>query len=178
MEGIMKTLRHCRTLLAAIPIAGLALAAAPAAAVAGPHTTGSQTVHISAKLTVTHTAPPVCTAGVCVVRNHGHGTVAPYGKVTFTTMIIADTNQPPCGTGSQWVNRIVRTITTSMGTLVLHEAGLLCPQPGLGAQVKAVWAADSADSTGTFAGATGQGSDTAYPQKNTAAPHGTLTLAP
>jgi hypothetical protein len=46
------------------------------------------------------------------------------------------------------------------------------------AQVRAVWAGDGADSTGIFADATGQGSDTAYPAKNTAAPHGTLTLAP
>jgi hypothetical protein len=171
----MKTLRHSRILLAAIPLAGLALTAIPAAAATGAQAAASQTVRISAKLTVTHTAPPVCTAGVCIVKNNGHGTLTPYGKVTFTTVITADTNQPPCGTGSQWVNRIVRTLTTSKGSLVLHEAGLLCPVSGT-AQVKAVWAADGTDSTGTFAGATGQGSDTAYPQKNTAAPHGTLTL--
>ena len=173
----MKPFRTSRALLAALPVAGLALAAIPAAAAAGPHTGGSQTVHISANLTVTHTAPPVCTNGVCIVKNHGHGTLAPYGKVTFTTVITADTNQPPCGTGSQWVNRIIRTLTTSHGNLVLHEAGLLCPVSGT-AQVKAVWAADGTDSTGTFAAATGQGTDTAYPQKYTAAPHGTLTLAP
>jgi hypothetical protein len=175
----MKTLDRSRALLAAIPLAGIALAAMPAAAVAmpPPAAAGSRTVHVSAKLTVTHTAPPVCKAGVCVIRNHGTGTLAPYGKVTFTTVITADTRQPPCGTGSQWVNRIIRTITSSQGKLVLHEAGLLCPQPGLGGQVKAVWAADSTDSTGTFAGARGQGSDTAYPQKNTAAPHGTLILS-
>jgi hypothetical protein len=167
----MKTLHTSRTLLAAIPLAGIALAAIPAAAATSTHT-----VQISAKLTVTHTAPPVCTAGVCIVRNNGKGTLTPYGAVTFTTVVTADTNQPPCGVGSQWVNRIIRTITTSQGKLVLHEAGLLCPQPGTSPQVKAVWAADGADSTGTFAGATGQGSDTAYPQKNTAAPHGTLTL--
>jgi hypothetical protein len=101
----------------------------------------------------------------------------PYGAVTFTAVVTFDTNQPPCGTGSQWVNRIVRTIATRQGKLVLHEAGLLCPQPVLGAQVKAVWAADGADSTGLFAGASGQGSDTAYPQKGTAAPHGTLALS-
>lgn len=172
----MKTLKHSRTLLAAIPLAGLALAGIPAAAAAGSHTARSRTVHISAKLTVTHTAPPACKAGVCIVKNNGKGTMTPYGAVTFTTVITADTNQPPCGTGSQWVNRIVRTITTSRGKLVLHEAGLLCPESGT-AQVRAVWAADSADSTGLFAGATGQGSDTAYPAKNTAAPHGTLTLA-
>ena len=71
----------------------------------------------------------------------------------------------------------IRTLTTSHGNLVLHEAGLLCPVSGT-AQVKAVWAADGTDSTGTFAAATGQGTDTAYPQKYTAAPHGTLTLAP
>jgi hypothetical protein len=177
MEDTMKPFTSSRVLLAAIPLAGLALAAVPAAAATGPYTGGSQTVHISAKLTVTHTAPPVCTAGVCIVKNHGHGTLTPYGAVTFTTVITADTNQPPCGTGSQWVNRIVRTITTSKGKLVLHEAGLLCPVSGT-AQVRAVWGADGTDSTGIFASASGQGSDTAYPQKNTAAPHGTLTLAP
>jgi hypothetical protein len=172
----MKTLHHSRALLAAIPFAGLALAAIPAAAAAGPHATAARTVQISAKLTVTHTAPPVCTAGVCVIHNHGTGTLTPYGAVTFTTVITADGNQPPCGATSQWVNRIIRTITTSTGKLVLHEAGLQCPQPGVGPQVRAVWAADGADSTGTFAHATGQGSDTAYPAQNTAAPHGTLSL--
>lgn len=174
----MNPLPHSRIVLAAIPLAGLALAAIPAAAAAGPHAAGSQTVQISAKLTVTHTAPPVCTAGVCVIHNRGTGTMTPYGAVTFTTVITADTNQPPCGTGSQWVNRIIRTITTSQGKLVLHEAGLLCPQPRVGPQVKAVWATDGADSTGIFAGARGHGADTAYPQQDTAAPHGTLTLAP
>lgn len=173
----MKTLNRSRALLAALPLAGIALAAVPAAAATGQQAAGSHTVHISAKLTVTHTAPPVCKAGVCVVRNHGTGTLTPYGAVTFTTVVTADTRQPPCGTGSQWVNRIIRTITTSQGTLVLHEAGLLCPQPRLGGQVKAVWAADGTDSAGIFASARGQGSDTAYPQKNTATPHGTLTLS-
>ena len=169
----MKALHPSRILLAAIPLAGIALAAVPAAAATGTHA-----VHISARLTVTHTAPPVCKAGICIIDNHGTGTMTPYGKVTFTTVITADGNQPPCGTTSQWVNRIIRTITTSKGKLVLHEAGLQCPEPGIGPQVKAVWAADGADSTGIFAGASGQGSDTAYPQKNTAAPQGTLTLSP
>jgi hypothetical protein len=169
----MKALHRSRVLLAAIPLAGIALAAVPAAAAAGPHT-----VHVSARLTVTHTAPPACTAGICIIRNHGTGTMTPYGMVTFTTVITADGNQPPCGASSQWVNRIIRTITTRHGRLVLHEAGLQCPQPGTGPQVKAVWAADGADSTGIFRGARGQGSDTAYPLKNTAAPQGTLTLSP
>ena len=173
----MTTLNRFRILLAVLPLAGIALAAVPAsaapAAAAGPHT-----VHVSAKLTVTHTAPPTCKAGVCIIRNHGTGTMAPYGAVTFTTVITADSNQPPCGATSQWVNRIIRTITTRRGTLVLHEAGLQCPQPGVGPQVKAVWAADGADSTGIFAGARGQGSDTAYPANNTAAPQGTLALSP
>ncbi len=169
----MKALHPSRILLAAIPLAGIALAAVPAAAATATHA-----VHFSARLTVTHTAPPVCKAGICIIDNHGTGTMTPYGKVTFTTVITADGNQPPCGTTSQWVNRIIRTITTSKGTLVLHEAGLQCPQPGIGPQVKAVWAADGADSTGIFHGARGQGSDTDYPQQNTAAPQGTLTLSP
>ena len=169
----MKALHPSRILLAAIPLAGIALAAVPAAAATGTHA-----VHISARLTVTHTAPPVCKAGVCIIDNHGTGTMTPYGTVTFTTVITADGNQPPCGTTSQWVNRIIRTITTRQGRLVLHEAGLQCPQPGIGPQVKAVWAADGADSTGIFHGARGQGSDTDYPRQNTAAPQGTLTLSP
>jgi len=172
----MKALHRTRILLAAVPLAGIALAAVPAcaapAAAAGPHT-----VHVSAKLTVTYTAPPVCKAGICVIHNHGTGTLTPYGPVTFTTVITADGNQPPCGATSQWVNRIRRTITISQGRLVLQEAGLQCPQPGVGPQVKAVWAADGADSTGIFHGTRGQGFDTAYPAKNTAAPQGTLTLS-
>ena len=175
----MKALRHPRILLAAIPLAGLALAAIPAAAATGtPAGAGMHTVQISAALTVTYTAPPACTAGVCVIHNHGTGTLAPYGAVTFTTVITADGNQPPCGATSQWVNRIIRTITTRQGTLVLHEAGLQCPLPGAGPQVKAAWAAYGAGSTGIFAAARGQGSDTAYPARNTAAPQGTLTLSP
>jgi hypothetical protein len=172
----MTTLNRSRILLAVLPLAGIAWAAVPAsaasAAAAGPHT-----VHVSAKLTVTHTAPPTCKTGVCIIRNHGTGAMAPYGAVTFTTVIIADSNQPPCGATSQWVNRIIRTITTRRGTLVLHEAGLQCPEPSVGPQVTAVWAADGADSTGIFHGARGQGSDTAYPARNTAAPHGTLALS-
>jgi len=167
----MKALNLPRTLFAAIPLAGI-IALAPLSAAATP-----QTVHISARLTVTDTATPVCKAGVCIIRNHGTGTMTPYGKVTFTTVITADGNQPPCGASSQWVNRIIRTITTSKGKLVLHEAGLQCPQPAVGPQVQAVWAADGAGSTGVFARASGQGSDTAYPAKNTAAPQGTITLA-
>jgi hypothetical protein len=169
----MKAFHLSRTLLAAIPLAGIALVPVPAAAAVGPHT-----VHISTRLTVTDTAPPVCKAGICIIHNHGTGTMTPYGKVTFTTVITADGNQPPCGATSQWVNRIIRTIATGKGTLVLHEAGLQCPQPGIGPQVKAIWAADGADSTGIFHGARGQGSDTDYPQQNTAAPQGTLTVSP
>ena len=173
----MKKLNRWRILLAAIPLAGIAFATGPAAAAPVAVAAGPHTVHIGARLTVSYTAPQVCKGGICIIRNHGTGTLAPYGLVTFTTVITADGNQPPCGAKSQWVNRIIRTIVTSKGTLVLHEAGLQCPQPGVGPQVKAVWAADGADSSGIFAGARGQGSDTAYPLRNTAAPQGTLTLS-
>ena len=53
----MKTLHRSRVLLAAIPLAGIALAAVPAAAASVP-AAGSHSVHVSARLTVTHTAPP------------------------------------------------------------------------------------------------------------------------
>jgi hypothetical protein len=133
-------------------------------------------VKVSAKLIVTSSSPPTCIAVICTIDNQGTGTMTPYGKVTFTTVITADTNQPPCGTGSQWVNRIVRTIDTDDGNLVLHEAGLLCPIPGVGPRVEAVWAVDGADSTGLFQGAAGHGHDVAYPVRGTAFPRGTIRL--
>jgi hypothetical protein len=157
--------------------AALFVAVAAPAPFAAASPTTSPTVKISAELTVTHTKPPSCSGAVCTIKNHGTGTMTPYGNVTFTTTIIADGNQPPCGTGSQWVNRIVRNIHTSSGNLVLDEAGLQCPQPGGGPRVEAVWAVDGRDSTGIFHAATGSGHDVAYPAKNTAAPQGTITLA-
>jgi hypothetical protein len=92
----MKALHRSRILQAAIPLAGIALAAVPAAAAAGPHT-----VHVSARLTVGYAAPPACTARVCIITNQGTGTLAPYRPVTFTTVITADSNAPPCGATSQ-----------------------------------------------------------------------------
>lgn len=165
---------HALKPIAAASLLAAAAALAPLAAVSA---TTSHTVKISAKLNVTASKPPSCSAGICTIKNHGTGTVTPYGKVTFTTVIIADGNQPPCGKGSQWVNRIVRKIHTNKGDLVLHEAGLQCPEPGVGPQVRAVWAVDGQDSTGIFHGATGSGHDVAYPVQDTAAPKGTITLA-
>lgn len=170
---------------ALIRIAGIALAAS---AIAGPQlaagATHARSLHISAQLNVTSTvnglggAPQSCPAGICKIENRGTGRMTHFGNVTFTSVITADDNQPPCGTSSQWVNRIIRTIHTNKGVLVLHEAGLQCPEPGAGPRVDAVWTVDSDDSTGIFAGAQGRGDDTAYPTKDTAAPHGTITLAP
>lgn len=164
---------HALRLLAA-PVLVAAAALTPFAAASA---TTSHKVKISAQLTVTAAQPPSCTAGICTITNHGTGTMTPYGNVTFTTVIVADGNQPPCGTTSQWVNRIVRSIVTSNGNLVLHEAGLQCPEPRVGARVDAVWAVDGTDSTGIFQDATGSGHDVAYPGQDTAAPRGTITLA-
>lgn len=151
-------------------VAAVAALAPLAAASAASHT-----VTINAKLTVTGSTPP-CNAGKCTIKNHGTGTMSPYGNVTFTTVIVADGNQPPCGNRSQWVNRIVRKIHTDKGDLILHEGGLQCPEPSVGPRVDAVWAVDGADSTGVFHGATGSGHDIAYPVQDTAAPTGTITF--
>jgi hypothetical protein len=160
-------------------IAGVALAAA---ALGGTQLASGapqvRTLRVSAELKVTASPPPVCQAGICAILNSGVGRMTPFGQVTFTTAITADDNEAPCGTSSQWVNRIIRTIHTNEGVLVLHEAGLQCPQSGVGPRVEAVWTADGTDSTGIFAGAQGRGYDTAYPTQDTAAPHGTITLAP
>jgi hypothetical protein len=154
----------------------LVTAAAAVVPIAAASATPSHTVRISAKLNVTATQPPTCSGNVCTINNDGTGTMTPYGHVTFTTVIIADGNQPPCGTGSQWVNRIVRSIDTNEGNLVLHEAGLQCPQPVIGPRVEAVWAVDGPDSTGIFHGATGSGHDVAYPVQDTAFPQGKIKL--
>jgi hypothetical protein len=160
-------------------MAGIALVAGGLAGVSTAVATRSHRVHVRAQLTVTGGPPPACGAGICTIRNHGTGRLTPFGKVTFTTTITATSagNKAPCGTGSQWVTRVIRTIHTSRGTLVLDEAGLQCPQPGVGPRVDLVWAADGADSIGIFAGANGRGSDVAFPTQNTAASHGTITLA-
>jgi hypothetical protein len=99
--------------------------------------------------------------------------MTPFGAVTFTTKITAE-DTSPCGPNSQWV-RATRTIRTHKGDLVLHQAGLQCPQSD-GPIVDMVWAVDSTNSSGEFAGATGRGYDIANPVKNTATPHGTITL--
>ena len=167
----MNTRILTRTSGVALTAAAVALATIGPAAAAGP-----RTVHVVGALKVTKSAPPVCHAGICTIHNSGTGKLKPFGKVTFTTVITADGNQPPCGTGSQWVNRIVRTIHTTKGKLVLHEAGLQCPQPGVGPRVNAVWALDGTDSTGIFTSANGHGTDVAYPVQDTAAPRGTIVL--
>jgi len=163
-----------RTLVSTAGVALIAAAFAGTQIAAGA--THPRAVHVSAQLNVTISPPPVCQAGICTINNSGTGRLAPFGRVTFTTAITADGNQTPCGTGSQWVNRIIRTVHTSNGTLVLHEAGLQCPLPGIGPRVDAVWTVDGADSTGIFAGARGRGYDTAYPVQDTAAPRGTISL--
>ncbi len=71
----------------------------PAAASAGA--SPARTLNVSANLKVTAGAPPACHAGICTIRNHGTGTMTHFGKVTFTTVITADGNQPPCGRRSQ-----------------------------------------------------------------------------
>ncbi len=158
-------------------ITAAALAATAAAIPITAATAAPQSLNVKATLKVTASPPPACHAGICTIRNHGTGSMTHFGKVTFTTVIIADGNQPPCGPRAQWVNRIIRTIHTVKGKLVLHEAGLQCPQPGVGPRVEAVWAVDGADSTGVFAEARGAGQDIAYPVQDTAAPRGTITLA-
>jgi hypothetical protein len=152
------------------------IAAATLVTIGGATAAGPRTVHVTGALKVTVGPPPVCHAGICTIHNSGTGKLAPFGKVTFTTVINADGHHPPCGTRSQWVTRIVRTIHTTKGKLVLDEAGLQCPQPGAGPRVHAVWALDGAHSTGIFAGAHGQGTDIAYPMRDTAAPRGTIAL--
>ena len=137
----------------------------------------SRTLHVSAQLRVTVSPPPVCRAGICTIRNRGYGQMSTSVGLLSRPQSAPTATQPPCGTSFAMGHRIVRTVHTGQGNLVLHEAGLRCPEPRIGPRVDAVWAADGTDSTGLFAGARGHGSDIAYPMQDTAAPHGTITLA-
>jgi hypothetical protein len=141
-----------------------------ASATASPHR-----VHVLAHLKVLGQKKPACDGSVCTIRNHGDGTMTGYGKVTFTTVITDDTSRPPCSHGSR-VPRLVRTIHTRKGDLVLQEAGLVCVQPKVGPRVDLVWVADGARSSGVFAGVHGSGQDHAYLARNTDVPRGTITL--
>lgn len=142
-----------------------------ASATASPHR-----LSITAHLKVLGEKPPVCHGSVCRIHNHGAGTMAGFGKVTFTTAITDDASRPPCPHGS-WVPRLLRTIHTRKGDLVLQEAGLVCVQPKIGPRVDLVWVADSARSTGVFAGVHGSGQDHAYLARGTDIPTGTIILA-
>jgi hypothetical protein len=66
--------------------------------------------------------------GVCAIHDSGAGRLTPFGRVTFTTAIVADDNQPPCGTRSQRVNRIIRTVhTTQWAKLAVGPARTMTP---------------------------------------------------
>ena len=131
---------------------------------------------VSTHLTVLAQAKPACQGKICTIKNHGSGTMNGFGKITFTTVITDDTSKGPCPNGS-YVPQLSRTITTTKGSLVLSEAGLVCPEPKVGPRVDLVWVADGARSSGIFAGVHGTGIDHAYLSRNTAFQTGTITLA-
>jgi hypothetical protein len=182
-------MNRCSTVIvaatAAAAVAGpVATAGASRPVSAGPLTTlsvernaaapgASEAIHGSLK--VLAQAKPACAKGICIIRNHGDGTLAPFGKVTFTTVITDDLTSSPCTDGS-WVPRLTRTYTTKRGKLVLHEAGIVCPQPKIGPRVDLSWAVDGGASTGIFAGASGTGSDHAFLKQQTAYQTGRISL--
>jgi hypothetical protein len=65
-----------------------------------------------------------------------------------------------------------------LNTALEATLDLQAGEPGVGPRVDAVSTVDGANSTGIFASAQGRGDDTAYPTQSTAAPQGTVTLAP
>jgi hypothetical protein len=149
-------------LLASATLAGaLALAATTATAAA------IRNVSISGHLVVTSTPNANCN----VESNAGHGTMTPFGAVTFTTCVNTDGTAAPCGFGSMYAHG-TRTIDTDKGKLVLLESGVLCG----GTSYTYGWGVEGSASTGEFHGAIGSGSDFVNPPKNTAAPKGTINL--
>ena len=67
-------------------------------------------------------SPRSCSAGIRMFENPGTGCMSHFANVTFTRVITTDDTRPSCGTNSQWINRIIRTLHTSQGVLVEREA--------------------------------------------------------
>jgi hypothetical protein len=113
--------------------------------------------------------------GVFQLINTGSGTFEGYGAATMVLGVTQDRLVHPCGAGS-WTNAGVRRITVAAGVLVIRELAYVCPTPS-GLVGTSTWTVDGPSSTGVFAGARGEGTETIDLTAHTSTLTGKLLLA-
>lgn len=113
--------------------------------------------------------------GVFQLINTGSGTLEGYGAATMVVDVTQDRSVHPCGAGS-WTNAGIRRITVAAGVLVLRELAYVCPTPS-GLLGTSTWTVDGPSSTGVFAEARGEGTETIDLTAHTSTLSGKLHLA-
>ena len=162
-----------RVLLAAGLLAALASAVALHAAAADPGD-GNRVEGTFAETNQSITNR-ISDLGVFQLINTGSGTLEGYGAATMVLGVTQDRSVHPCGAGS-WTNAGVRRITVSAGVLVIRELAYVCPTPS-GLVGTSTWTVDGPSSTGVFAGARGDGTETIDLTTHTSTLSGKLHLA-
>ena len=117
----------------------------------------------------------VADLGVFQLINTGSGTLEGYGAATMVLDVTQDRSVHPCGAGS-WTNAGIRRITVAAGVLVLRGLAYVCPTPS-GLVGTSTWTVDGPSSTGVFAEARGDGTETIDLTTHTSTLSGKLHLA-
>jgi hypothetical protein len=107
--------------------------------------------------------------------NTGSGAIECLGAATVVVGSTQDRSVHPCGARS-WANAEVRRIVLSAGVLVVREESMAC-RTGSGIVISGTYEVDGATSTGTFAGACGEGDIVVTPASGTSHLSGKLKLA-
>jgi len=162
-----------RVLLSAGMLAALASAVALHAAAAEP-VDGNRLEASFAETNVSITNR-IADLGVFQLINTGSGTLDGYGSATMVLDVTQDRSVHPCGAGS-WTNAGVRRITVAAGVLVIRELAYVCPTPS-GLVGTSTWTIDGPSSTGVFAGARGDGTESIDLTTHTSTLSGKLHLA-
>ena len=162
-----------RVLLPAGMVAVLAGAVALHAAAAQPSDGNHvEATFAEANLSITNR---IADLGVFQLINTGSGTLDGYGAATMVLDLTQDRSVHPCGAGS-WTNAGIRRITVAAGVLVLRELAYVCPTPS-GLVGTSTWTVDGPSSTGVFAEARGDGTETIDLTTHTSTLSGKLHLA-
>jgi hypothetical protein len=162
-----------RVLLPAGMLAVLAGAAALHAAAAQPGDGNRvEATFAETNLSITNR---IADLSVFQLINTGSGTLEGYGAATMVVDVTQDRSVHPCGAGS-WTNAGIRRITVAAGVLVLRELAYVCPTPS-GLLGTSTWTVDGPSSTGVFAEARGDGTETIDLTTHTSTLSGKLHLA-
>lgn len=162
-----------RVLLPAATLAVLAGAVALHAAAAQPSDGNRvEATFAETNLSITNR---VADLGVFQIINTGSGTLEGYGAATMVVDVTQDRSVNPCGAGS-WTNAGIRRITVAAGVLVLRELAYVCPTPS-GLEGTSTWTVDGPSSTGVFADARGDGTETIDLTTHTSTLSGKVHLA-